>query len=134
MQANNMYKEMTFYLEACESGSMFQNILKPSQNIYAVSAANPTESSWGTYCSPDDSVNGKHIKSCLGDLFSVNWMEDSDAAKMNVETLQQQWQTVKTETTKSQVMQWGDLSWTSEPIGDFESGTVDGPKDLNWWK
>ena len=134
MQANNMYKEMTFYLEACESGSMFQNILKPNQNIYAVSAANPSESSWGTYCSPDDSVNGKHIKSCLGDLFSVNWMEDSDAAKMNVETLQQQWQTVKTETTKSQVMQWGDLSWTSEPIGDFESGTVDGPKDLKWWK
>ena len=134
MQSNNMYKELVFYLEACESGSMFQNILKTNQNIYAVSAANPSESSWGTYCSPDDAVNGKHINSCLGDLFSVNWMEDSDKAKMNVETLQQQWQTVKTETTQSQVMQWGSLAYTSEPIGDFEAGTVDGPADQKWWK
>jgi len=87
MNENKMYKEMTFYLEACESGSMFEGILEQNLGIYAVSAANSHESSWGTYCSPDDQVNGKPIGSCLGDLFSVNWMEDSDKAKMNVETL-----------------------------------------------
>jgi len=54
--------------------------LPTNTGIYGLSAANPTESSWATYCSPDDEVNGKHIGSCLGDLFSVNWMEDTDAA------------------------------------------------------
>jgi len=74
-----MYKELVYYLEACESGSMFLN-LTDNINIYALSAANATESSWATYCSPYDVVNGVEINSCLGDLFSVNWMENTDAS------------------------------------------------------
>ena len=56
-------------------------------NIYAITAANASESAWGTYCSPDDKVDGVSVGSCLGDLFSVNWMEDSDHANMDTETL-----------------------------------------------
>lgn len=56
---------------------MFQK-LPNNTKIYALSAASPSESSWGTYCSPDDVVSGKHIGSCLGDLFSVNFIEDID--------------------------------------------------------
>jgi len=119
MHDNKMYKQMTMYVEACESGSMFQNILEDNLNVYAVSAANASESSWGNYCSPDDKIDGKSIGSCLGDLFSTNWMEDSDKATMGQETLQSQFDTVKKETTKSHAMQWGDVSFTSEPIGDF---------------
>jgi len=52
---------------------MFTNLTNTT-NIYALSAANATESSWGTYCSPDDVVDGKSLDTCLGDLFSVNWM------------------------------------------------------------
>lgn len=78
MHENKMFKEMVMYIEACESGSMFENILKPDINVYAVSAANSKESSWGAYCYPDDTINGTHMGSCLGDLFSVNWMEDLD--------------------------------------------------------
>jgi len=87
MNENKMYKEMVVYIEACESGSMFENILEDNLNIYAVTAANASESSWGTYCSPDDKVDGKSIRSCLGDLFSVNWLEDADKANMKIETL-----------------------------------------------
>lgn len=94
MHEKKMYKEMVIYMEACESGSMFEKILEDDINVYALSAANSKESSWGTYCSPDDKVNGKSIGSCLGDLFSVNWMEDADVAKMGVETLQSQFQLV----------------------------------------
>lgn len=129
MYTNKMYKEMVVYIEACESGSMFENILEDNLNIYALSAANSHESSWGTYCSPNDKVDGKSIGSCLGDLFSVNWLEDADAAKMGKETLQDQWVTVAKETDKSSVLQWGQLTWTNEPIGDFESGTIDAAKD-----
>jgi len=94
MHEKKMYKEMVMYVEACESGSMFQKILEDNIGVYAVSAANAEESSWGTYCSPDDKVDGKHIGSCLGDLFSVNWMEDADVAKMGQETLKVQYTTV----------------------------------------
>jgi len=128
MHTNKMYKEMTMYVEACESGSMFENILEDNINVYAVSAANSHESSWGAYCSPDDKVNGKSIGSCLGDLFSINWMEDSDLGNMSSETLQSQYNKVKQETARSHVLQWGDLTWTSEPIGDFQAGKVDAPK------
>jgi legumain len=83
-----MYSEMVLYIEACESGSMFDGILANNLNIYAVTAANPSESSWGTYCYPDDQVNGQHINSCLGDLFSVNWMEDADKQDPKKESLE----------------------------------------------
>jgi len=56
-----MYNELVCDLEACESGSMFANILDPTINIYATTAANPDESSWGTYCPPDDFVNGVEL-------------------------------------------------------------------------
>lgn len=88
MASNNMFKKLTFYLEACESGSMFDGRLPDNLNIYATTAANPYESSWGCYCPPDDSVDGKSIGSCLGDLYSVNWMEDSDSVDVQQETLQ----------------------------------------------
>jgi legumain len=78
MYDNKSYNRLVYYLEACESGSMFEN-LPTNLNIYALSAANPTESSWAAYCGSDAVVGGKNIGSCLGDLFSVNWMEDTDA-------------------------------------------------------
>ena len=47
-----MYKQLVFYLEACESGSMFVNLPK-NINVYSLSAAGTSESSWGNYCSYD---------------------------------------------------------------------------------
>ena len=88
MHSKKLYKELVFYLEACESGSMFQGILDPTIGIYALTASNADESSWGTYCYPDDIVNGKHIGSCLGDLFSINWMEDTDKVDVKKESLE----------------------------------------------
>jgi len=36
-----MFGEMVFYIEACESGSMFPK-LRDDQNVYAVTASNAT--------------------------------------------------------------------------------------------
>jgi legumain len=58
MHENNLYNEMVMYIEACESGSMFEGILADDINVYAITAANAEESSWGTYCYPDDEING----------------------------------------------------------------------------
>ena len=87
MNENEMYGQMTVYIEACESGSMFENILEDNINIYGVSASDSHKSSYAAYCAPDDYVDGKSIGSCLGDLFSINWMEDTDAATLSIETL-----------------------------------------------
>jgi len=120
MHSNKMYSRLVFYMEACESGSMFQN-LSTSLNIYATTAANGKESSWGTYCPPMDKVNGKEMHSCLGDLYSVNWMEDSDrAAAQASETLEQQYLKVKTLTNKSHSEEFGDKSFSDEKIHDFQ--------------
>ena len=35
-------------------------------------------------------VKGKNVGSCLGDLFSVNWMEDDDLGKLSTETFKSQ--------------------------------------------
>jgi len=118
-----MYKKLTMYLETCESGSMFQGMTTPG--VYALSASNPTESSWGTYCGSDAMVNGKAINSCLGDLFSIAWMEESDITDLTQESLDEQFQKIKTTTDKSQVMQWGDLSFKTDKAAEF-IGTLDG--------
>jgi legumain len=125
---NKLYKKLVFYLEACESGSMFEGILPTNQNIYVTTASNAVESSWGTYCPPDDSVNGKEINSCLGDLYSVNWMEDADKAGSMSESLQTQFNTVQQETSQSHVMQYGQTTWTNMAIGQFEGNMANKPK------
>merc|ERR1711981_1428154 len=112
---------------ACESGSIFSNMLK-APNAKAVTAANPRESSWGWYCpsyygpstTGGDMVDGKHIGSCLGDEFSVRWMEDSDASMLNSETVGQQVGKVKAAVKKSHVQEYGVHSFDAEPVGDFE--------------
>ena len=86
MHQKGMYEQLVFYIEACESGSMFPD-LQANIGVAAMTASNAKESSWATYCPPDDVINGVSIGTCLGDLFSVNWMEDTEANNPATETL-----------------------------------------------
>lgn len=45
-------------------------------SVYAATASNPVESSYGCYCDSE-----KFDYTCLGDEFSVAWMEDIDAVR-----------------------------------------------------
>lgn len=64
------------YLESCESGSIFEGLLKENMNIYVTTASNAEESSWGTYCPDMKPPPPPEYDTCLGDLYSVAWMED----------------------------------------------------------
>ena len=128
MQENNMYKELVFYLEACESGSMFTK-LTADQNIRAVTASNATKPSYATYCGSDATVQGYNMKTCLGDLFAVNWMNDTLTHDITKEVLKDQIANVTKLTTKSPVQVFGDSDIDMEPVGDFE-GIVDSPSVL----
>lgn len=96
--------------------------LPTTKKIYAVSAANPTESSWGCYCSPSDVIQGKHIGTCLGDLFSVNFVEDTEESNIFAETLDQQFTKIQVKTNLSHVMKWGDVSYGSDLVSNFLAG------------
>lgn len=112
--AAGTYKSMVFYLEACESGSIFEGLLPEGLNIYATTAANAVESSWGTYCPGDYPSPPPEYETCLGDLYSVAWMEDSERHNLRAETVKQQYELVKRRTANadsyygSHVMQFGD--------------------------
>eukprot|EP01060_Flectonema_neradi_P014300 TRINITY_DN20_c0_g1_i6.p1 TRINITY_DN20_c0_g1~~TRINITY_DN20_c0_g1_i6.p1 ORF type:complete len:413 (+),score=132.64 TRINITY_DN20_c0_g1_i6:59-1297(+) len=127
MHSKNMYKELVFYMEACESGSMFENF-PTDLNMYITTAANAQESSWGTYCPPQDVVDGKSLNTCLGDLYSVNWMQNADNTDLTKESLQTQFERVKALTNKSHVQQFGTMSMTSDMTSNFEGTGKTGNK------
>lgn len=110
-------------MEACESGSMFPDLTTDGK-IFAVTAANGHESSWGYYCGSEAVVDGKDINSCLGDLFSISWMEDTDEGHGATESIKTQVERVTTRTSKSHVSTFGDKSFENEPIGNFQSSQV----------
>jgi len=122
MHQKNMYGKLVFYMEACDGGSMFENQLPPNMNIYVTTAANAKEYSYATYCPPEDIINGIEFHSCLGDLYSINWMENAESAG-ETETLETQYMLVK-ESTRSHVMQYGTMNFTSDAIGGYIGDTA----------
>ena len=72
--------QLVFYLESCESGSMFLN-LPDDISIYATTAAGPNTSSYACYYD-------EKLGTYLGDVYSVKWMEDSDQVMYDNEPLQ----------------------------------------------
>lgn len=119
------YKTMVFYLEACEGGSMFDGLLSPKLNIYATTASNPNESSYGYYCPGMTPAPPSEYDTCLGDLYSIAWMEDCDNNSATTETLGEQYQRVKDRTAKlSHVMEYGDLSMSTEKLSVYISAHI----------
>lgn len=113
MWQNNKYKYLVFYLEACESGSMFNNILPSNMNIFATTAATPFESSYACYFD-------KQVGAYLGDVYSVNFLQNSDSFQ-NIwdETLEDQFIINRNETMTSTVCQYGDLNMSSMNLSNF---------------
>jgi len=111
MAEAHKFNKMVFYLEACESGSMFNAQLPDNIKIYGMTASDPTESSWA--CDYDQTV-----QAYLNDCFSRNFMLDM-RKHASGETLGQQYQAVLAETTQSHVCQYGDLTFQDEAVSDF---------------
>ncbi|XP_069493837.1 legumain isoform X2 [Ambystoma mexicanum] len=112
MYQQKKYKEMVFYIEACESGSMM-NHLADNINVFATTAANPHESSYACYYD-------EKRDTYLGDLYSVSWMEDSDEEDLTKETLHKQFQLVKQHTNTSHVMQYGNKTIAHMKVMQFQ--------------
>lgn len=118
MAAKKMFKHFVLYIEACYSGSMGLDFPE-DLGISIVTAANDHESSWGWYCGEEAVVKGKNIGSCLGDEFSVFWMEDTDKGEQKTETLEEQWNRIHDGVTKSHASRYGDVSFSADLIGEY---------------
>jgi legumain len=113
MHSEKRYGKMVLYIEACESGSMFRNVLPNNLNIFVTTASDYDESSYACYY---DQKRGTY----LGDWYSVNWMEDSDKQDIEKETLQAQFEITKKVTTTSHVMEYGQLDLGKEVVGQYQ--------------
>jgi legumain len=103
---------------------MFDKELPTNISIYTTTAANEHESSYGEYCSSEAKVNGTLIGSCLGDEYSVRFMEDLDSRpgdEIKDYTLQAQYEYLVKAVTGSHVKQYGDLTIAEKSVADFIS-------------
>jgi hypothetical protein len=109
MHDKHMYRTLLFYLEACESGSMFNGILDPGLNIYATTAATPFESSYACYYD-------EFRQAYLGDVYSVNWLENSGIFHVKSESVHDQFEIDRIETKTSTVCEYGNLTVADLPL------------------
>ena len=126
MAAKKTFNELVFYVEACYSGTVFDGMIPKDSNIYVVTAANTNESSWGYYCPGMTPAPPAGYNTCLGDLFSISFLENCDASDLSHETLLAQYQEVKNRTSQhgtyqqgSHVMQYGDVPIDTETCNHF---------------
>eukprot|EP00744_Colponema_vietnamica_P007877 GILI01011282.1.p1 GENE.GILI01011282.1~~GILI01011282.1.p1 ORF type:complete len:472 (+),score=114.83 GILI01011282.1:54-1469(+) len=120
MHEKQKYQELVFYLEACESGSMFEGLLPSDIKVYATTAAQAHESSYATYCNSQSIVNGKEMTACLGDLYAVSWMEHVEQNDMSAYSIDEQFKAVQQRTAvRSHVCMFGDSNIGQRPVSSF---------------
>ncbi|XP_069947465.1 legumain [Cherax quadricarinatus] len=117
MYQDNRFNKMVVYVESCNSGSLFENLLPEDIEVYAVSAAGPDQSSYACY-------EDKERSTFLGDVFSVKWMEDTEVENLKEKTLDEQYKRVRHDVVTSTVMNWGKIQLSSEKLASF-LGDVD---------
>nr|CAD7256972.1 unnamed protein product [Timema shepardi] len=121
---NNRFAKMVIYVEACESGSLFDDILTDTLNIFVTTAADPLESSYACYFD-------EYRQTYLGDLFSVSWMEDTEKANLLRESLHHQYEAVRHRVNTSHVEEYGNLDIGALHISDFLGFHMNGlPDDI----
>ncbi|KAH7714043.1 Peptidase C13 family protein [Aphelenchoides avenae] len=138
MHADGKFAELYFVMEACHSGSMFDALPKDI-NIYAITSSNRDEDSkciycpyWGACLHGEDNWVCK-LNGCVSGLFRNKIMSDDIESNQEGETLQKQYEGVKSEvaefcnkhwTTNCQnesqtVSHFGDFNIAKEPVTDF---------------
>ncbi|GFR59458.1 legumain [Elysia marginata] len=111
MHSNKKFANLIFYLESCESGSMFKNLPK---NVYALTAAGKDTDAYMNYCF-DPKIKGI----CIGGQFSTAWIENSGRVDLNTFTFRQQATAIEKHVNRSHPLIFGDHSLLDRPLIDF---------------
>ena len=117
MHEKKMYKELVFYLEACDSATMMEGF-PDDLNIYVVTSTDAAVSGWACFCPPEDIVHGKHIGACLSEEFGYAYMKDMDE-NGGKDTFAEQFEYIYNSMSKSKPKQWADMSFNNETLAEF---------------
>ncbi|CAG2113472.1 unnamed protein product, partial [Medioppia subpectinata] len=121
MHQDRKFAKLVFYLESCESGSMFDKLLPNDINVYVTTASAPDEES--NFCCYD-----KFRHADTGSAYSNAWIENTETVDTLKETLQEQFEYVKNRSYKTKTgsgyryehtQQYGDLSIAKLPVSQF---------------
>ncbi|XP_004517111.2 vacuolar-processing enzyme-like, partial [Cicer arietinum] len=138
LKMKTSYKKMVIYLESCHAGSMFQGLLPRDSKIYVTTASNPYENSFAFYCPHEKSPPSPAYTVCLGDLYSISWLEDSEQIDRKTETLDEQYLKVWSRTYYtyddqfSHVMRYGNYVNMGNYILDTYQGAGQSPENDNY--
>ena len=117
MHKKNMYKNLLFYLEACNSGSMFENFLPPDLGIMAVTASGPGEASYSCFYN-------ETLDTFMGDVFSALWLDSAErSSHESVSILDQVLYVTNRSSDFSHTSVYGDLNIGNRSIGSFQGYT-----------
>ena len=113
MAEKRRFAKMLFYLESCESGSMFEGVLAPDIGVLAVTASNST--------SPSFAANyDARLNTFLADEFSLAWMQETEL-RGNKESILEQAQAVANKIEKySKPGIYGELDLEGKRVADFQ--------------
>ncbi|KAG5591372.1 hypothetical protein H5410_041886 [Solanum commersonii] len=137
--ASGTYDRLVFYLEACESGSMFDGLLPEGLDIYVRLQRNLMKTVMAHTVERVlllipvwVSVPPLEFKGvCLGDLYSVAWMEDSDVQDRKLNSVHRQYSRVAKRTAAnltyynygSHVQEYGDKVVSFDPLAAYMGET-----------
>ena len=120
LHTNKGYSKLAFFLEACESGSVFDTL--PSDlNIYAFTSANATEPAWCEHCPPDDVVNGKSMDVCMSMYYDNEYQRlwEAESTTITLGELFQRTHDHVAQYKDQEVSEWGDLTMRDLPMTTF---------------
>jgi len=124
-------KELTYYIMACFSGTMFNGVIKPEGNIYGVSAAGTNEYAYAhqlleTY------VDGWYYYVFVNTQFTNAWLNDTKVQNFNTESLQEQYNNINQsvydiDDDHSHPAQWGNIGIAQQTVSVFHGGAEVNP-------
>ena len=114
------YSQLASFLEACESGSVFDT-LPSNLNIYAFTSANATEPAWCEHCPPDDVVNGESIGVCMSMYYDNEYQRlwEAESTTITLGELFKRTHDHVAQFKNQEVSEWGDLTMRDLPMTTF---------------
>ena len=124
MAAKRRFAKLLFYLESCESGSMFEGVIAADIGILAVTASNSTSPSFATNYDA-------RLNTFLSDEFSLAWMEETEMRGNKESILEQAEAVAKMIEKYSKPGIYGELDLEDNRVADFQGeGEAEDQREL----
>ncbi|KER19420.1 hypothetical protein T265_11804 [Opisthorchis viverrini] len=104
MHSKKKFNKLVLYMESCNSGSMFKDVLPSNMGIYVTTSAMEDEASCAVFC-----FDSK-IDVCMANEYPYEWITDSEQNDIKKRTLKEQYTAVRRKTLLSHVMKYGDMA------------------------